>query len=138
MPSPQVVAPEPARQSEIPGENTVSSSLESILKSSQMVIGKRLELALIEARQAFARSLEGAACTAAAVILGTGAWFAGAAALVMALLPHSRPTTLLAAFALVHTAGALACMMVARRLQLPAQSQVFDGALEQPAQESFR
>ena len=104
------------------GEPSVSSSLEHLVASSQGVITKRIDLALLEGQELLSRTLHRAALFAFGMVLAAGAWFAVAACLV--LLVTTNPVLRLAAFGLLNAGGALGLVALAMRgrPQTPARA----------------
>lgn len=102
-------------------EPTVSSSLEHLVSSSQGVITKRIDLALLEGRELISRSLESAALAGAGVVLATAAWFAAAAAGVLFILPDASSAVRLACFGLLNGSIAAVLVALARRRGRPPE-----------------
>jgi hypothetical protein len=101
------------------GESSVSSSLEHLVAGSQGVITKRIDLALLEGQALLARTLQRAALVACGLVLAAGAWFAGAACLVLLVTPNATPVPRLAAFGVLNAGGALGLVALARRGRPP-------------------
>jgi uncharacterized membrane protein YqjE len=101
------------------GEMSVSSSLEHLVAGSQGVITKRIDLALLEGQELLSRMLQRAALASAGMVLAAAAWFAGAAALVLFVLPDASPVIRLAAFGLLNAAGAAGLVTLAMRDSRP-------------------
>ncbi len=109
-------------------EPSVSASLEHLVAGSQGVISKRIDLALLEARELFSRSLESAVLVVAAMVLAGAAWFAGVGALVLYVVADAGPIVRLAAFGLANGAGAIALALLARRRIRPPAAVVSNGS----------
>ena len=103
------------------GEPSVSSSLEHLVAGSQGVITKRIDLALLEGQELLSRSIGRAALVGAGMLLAAMAWFAGAGAFVLFVVPFPdvNPVMRLAAFGLLNGAGAVGLVMLARRHSRP-------------------
>ena len=97
------------------GEPSVSSAIEHLVASSQGVITKRIDLALLEGQALFSRTLQRAALALLGMVLGAGAWFAAATCLVLLVIPNADLVLRLAAFALLNAGGALAFVALAMR-----------------------
>lgn len=106
------------------GEPSVSSSLEHLVAGSQGVITKRIDLALLEGQEVLSRTLQRAALVAFGMVLAAGAWFAGAACLVLLVAPNANLVLRLAAFGLLNAGGALGLVALAMRgrPQTPARA----------------
>lgn len=109
-------------------EPSVSASLEHLVAGSQGVIAKRIDLALLEARELFSRSLESAALVVSAMVLAAAAWFAGVGALVLYVGADAGPIVRLAAFGLANGAGAIALALLARRQIRPPAAVASNGS----------
>jgi len=101
------------------GEPSVSSSLEHLVASSQGVLTKRIDLALLEGQEHLSRTLRRAALVTLGMVLAAGAWFAMAACLVLVLIPNANVVARLAAFGLLNAAGALGLVALAMRVRPP-------------------
>jgi uncharacterized membrane protein YqjE len=97
------------------GEPSVSSSLEHLVAGSQGVITKRIDLALLEAQELLSRSIERAGLIGAGMVLAAGAWFAGAGAFVLFVVPDTNLIIRLAAFGVLNGAGAVGLVTLAMR-----------------------
>lgn len=103
----------PAR---MPGEPSVTSALEHLVRSSQGVITKRIDLALLEGCELLWRSVERAMLVGMGIALATTAWLAAAGSLVLLVAPEdARPALHLAAFGLLNGLVAVALITLARR-----------------------
>lgn len=96
-------------------EPSVSSALEHLMASSQGVIAKRIDLALLEGHELLARTLRGAALIGLGVIVAAGAWFAVATCLVLLVTPDATLVTRLAIFGLINGGGAVGLVALALR-----------------------
>lgn len=101
------------------GEPSVSASLEHLVAGSQGVITKRIDLALLEGQELLSRTLQRAALAGAGMVLAAAAWFAGAAAFVLIVMPEANPVVRLSAFALLNGTAAVGLMMLALRRGRP-------------------
>jgi uncharacterized membrane protein YqjE len=97
------------------GEPSVASAIEHLVASSQGVITKRIDLALLEGEELLSRTLQRAALVTLSMVLGAGAWFAVAACLVLLVIPNGNWVVRLAAFALLNAGGALGLVALAMR-----------------------
>ena len=97
------------------GEPSVASAIEHLLTSSEGVITKRIDLALLEGQDLLSRTLQRAALVALGMVLAAGAWFAMAACLVLLVTPDANPVLRLAAFGLLNVGGALGLVALAMR-----------------------
>ena len=97
------------------GEPSVASAIEHLVASSQGVITKRIDLALLEGQDLLSRTLRRAALGAFGMALAAGAWFAVAACLVLLVTPTPNPVLRLAVFGLLNAAGALGLIALAMR-----------------------
>ena len=97
------------------GEPSVSSSLEHLVAGTQGVITKRIDLALLEGQEMLSDTLQRAALVGFGMVLAAGAWFAGAACLVLLVTPNANPVLRLAAFGLLNAGGALGLVALAMR-----------------------
>jgi len=97
------------------GESPMSSALEHLVAGSQGVISKRIDLALLEGQELLSRSLERAALLGAGIVLVAAAWFAGAGALVLFVVPTANSVVRLAAFGLLNGGAAVGLIMLAMR-----------------------
>jgi hypothetical protein len=97
------------------GATSMSASLEHLVASSQRILFKRIELALLEGREILSQSLEGAALTAIGVLLAVAGWMAVTGAGVEVLIPESSPVLRLFVFGLASGAGSLFCAMLVKR-----------------------
>jgi hypothetical protein len=93
----------------------VASAIEHLLTSSEGVITKRIDLALLEGQDLLSRTLQRAALVALGMVLAAGAWFAMAACLVLLVTPDANPVLRLAAFGLLNAGGALGLVALAMR-----------------------
>ena len=101
------------------GEPSVASSLEHLVAGSQGVITKRIDLALLEGQELLSRTLQRAALVSGGMVLAAAAWFAGAAALVLFVMPDANPVVRLAAFALLNGTCAAGLVTLALRRGRP-------------------
>jgi uncharacterized membrane protein YqjE len=101
------------------GEPSVSSSIEHLVAGSQGVITKRIDLALLEGQDLLSRVLERAALVSAGIVFAAAAWFAGAAALVLFVMPDATRVVHLTAYALVNGACAVGVVALAPRRARP-------------------
>jgi hypothetical protein len=116
------------------GDPSLSSSFEQLMSGSQRVIGKHMDLALLEGQEVLSRTVQHAAVTGASLILVTATWLAGAGALVLSVAPDATMVSHLAAFAVLNGTVALAFTTLARRRNLlPARLQP---AIERPSVQS--
>jgi len=97
------------------GEPSVLSSLEHLVAGSQGVITKRIDLALLDGREALSRALQGAALVGVAILVGAAAWLALTAGAVEWVLAEASWALRLAAFGLLNAATAAALLMLAAR-----------------------
>ena len=97
------------------GEPSVSSSLEHLVASSQGVLTKRIDLALLEGQQLLSGFIERAALVGVGMVLAAAAWFAGTGAFVLFVAPDASPVMRLAAFGLLNGAGAVGLVTLAMR-----------------------
>ena len=104
-----------------PGEPSVSLAIEHLVASGQGVITKRIDLALLEGQELLARALQRAALVGLGMVLAAGAWFAGAACLVLLVTPNANPVLRLAAFGLLNAGGALGLVALATRGRPPSE-----------------
>jgi hypothetical protein len=95
-------------------EPNLTDSLEQLLASSQNVVTKRIDLALLEGSEIITRSIRQLAMLSAAVAMVTGMWFALVAAVVEFVLPQASLAARLAAFAGINAAGAVAFLLLAK------------------------
>jgi len=100
-------------------EPSVSSSFEHLVAGSQGVITKRIDLALLEGQELLSRTLQRAALVSAGMVLAAAAWFAGAAALVLFVIPDANPVVRLAAFASLNGTCAVGLVTLALRRSRP-------------------
>ena len=102
----------------------MSSAIEHLVASSQGVITKRIDLALLEGQELLSRTLQRAALVAFGMVLAAGAWFAVAACLVLLATPNANLVLRLAAFGLLNAGGALGLVALAMRgrPQTPARA----------------
>lgn len=103
----------------VTSEPSVSSSLEHLVAGSQGVITKRIDLALLEGQELLSRTLQRAALVSGGMVLAAAAWFAGAAALVLFVMPDANPVVRLAAFALLNGTCAAGLVTLALRRGRP-------------------
>ena len=116
-------------------EPSVSSAIEHLAASSQGVITKRIDLALLEGQELLSQTLQRAALVGFGMVLAAGAWFAGAACLVLLITPNANPVLRLAAFGLLNAGGALGLVALAMRgrPQTPADAHGnVSGTTEEP------
>jgi len=99
------------------GEPSVSSAIEHLVASSQGVITKRIDLALLEGQELLSHTLQRAALVVFGMVLAAGAWFAVATCLVLLVTPNATPALRLAAFGLLNAGGALGLVALAMRGQ---------------------
>ena len=97
------------------GEPSVSSAIEHLVGSSQGVITKRIDLALLEGQELLSRTLQRAGLFAFGMVLAAGAWFALMACLVLFIVPNANPILRLAAFGLLNAGSALGLVALAMR-----------------------
>ena len=102
------------------GDPSISSSLEHLVSGSQGVITKRIDLALLEARELLSRTLQGAVLVGLGILLVAAAWLAATACLVLLAIPEASWVGRLAAFALVNGITALGLIMFALRHNEPS------------------
>lgn len=98
-----------------PSEPSVSSAIEHVVASSQGVITKRIDLALLEGQELVSRTLQRAVLGVCGMVLAAAAWFAFAACLVLLATPGGSPLLRLAAFGLLNAGGALGLVALAVR-----------------------
>lgn len=96
-------------------EPSVTSSLEHLLAGTQGVIGKRIDLALLEGREMLSRTVQGAALVVLGTLLAAATWFALAASAVLLVFPVASWVVRLAAFGLLNAGGALGLVALAMR-----------------------
>lgn len=101
------------------GEPSVSSAIEHLVASSQGVITKRIDLAMLEGRELLSRTLQGAVFVGLGMVVGAGAWFALVACLVSLVLPDANLTVRLAAFGLLNAGGTVGLLALANYGRLP-------------------
>jgi len=106
------------------GEPSVASAIEHLVTSSQGVITKRIDLALLEGQDLVSRGLQRAALVICGMVMAAGAWFAMTACVVLFVIPNATLVLRLAAFGLLNAGGALALVALAmrRRPQPPARA----------------
>ena len=97
------------------GEPSVSSAIEHLVASSQGVISKRIDLALLEGQERLLRTLQRAALVGLGLVLAAGAWFAAAACVALLVTPGTNQVLRLAVFGVVNTGGALGLVALAMR-----------------------
>jgi hypothetical protein len=97
-------------------EASLTESLEQLLASSQTVVTKRIDLALLEGGELLARSIKQIALLAAAVAMAIGAVFALTAAAVEFLMPQASLAARLAAFGGFDAVAAAAFVLIAKHL----------------------
>lgn len=98
------------------GEPSLVEAFEHLVSSSQHVVTKRIDLALLEARELAERSIERVALFGAAVVLATAMWFAAAWAFVLWITPDTWTLPAqLGVFAALHALAAGACIALALR-----------------------
>lgn len=98
------------------GEPSLLEAFEHLVASSQAVVTKRIDLALLEVRGLVERSIERIALFGVAVVLATGMWFAAAWAFVAWITPETWTLPAqLGVFALLHAVGAGVCVALAMR-----------------------
>ena len=97
------------------GEPSVSSAIEHLVASSQGVITKRIDLALLEGHDLLSRTLQRAVLVAFGMVVAAGAWFAVAACLVLLVTPNTQPVLRLAVFGLLNAGAALGLVALAMR-----------------------
>lgn len=83
----------------------MSSAFERVVETSQRVVTKHIDLALLEARAALTHMLLGLVAVNSIVVLGCGAWFALAAAAAAACFTGTTARLLL--FGLINACGAI-------------------------------
>ena len=105
-------------------EASVSSAIEHLVVSSQGVITKRIDLALLEGHELLSSTLQRAALVGLGMVLGAGAWFAAAASVVLLVTPDANLVLRVAAFGLLNAGGALGLVALAARgrPQTPARA----------------
>jgi uncharacterized membrane protein YqjE len=108
-----------AAGSSLTGEPSVSSSLEHLVASSQGVITKRIDLALLEGRELLSRTLQGAALVGLGIVVAAAAWFAVAASVVLLVIPDASWVVRFAAFALLNGTCAVGLVTLAMRRGRP-------------------
>lgn len=96
-------------------ETSVSSSREHLVAGSQGMITKRVDLALLEGQELLSRALQGAALVGLGITLTAATWFAGAASMVLLMMPDASWVVRLAAFALLNGTGAIGLLTLVRR-----------------------
>jgi uncharacterized membrane protein YqjE len=114
------------------GEPSLSSSLEHLVSSSQSVITRRIDLALLEAQELVKGSVEYAGLYVVAMILAAVTWLAATAAVSLFIIPFPNWAYRLGVFALLNATGALACVFLARRKNTPVWTK--ETATPQPEQ----
>ncbi len=97
------------------GEPSVSSAIEHVVASSQGVITKRIDLALLEGQELVSRTLHRAVLGVCGMVLAAAAWFALAACLVLLVTPGGSLVLHLVAFGLLNAGGALGLVALAVR-----------------------
>ena len=100
-------------------EPSVSSSLRHLAAGTQGVITKRIDLALLEGQDLLSRSIERAALVGAGMVLAAAAWFAGAGAFVLFVVPDANPVIRLATFGLLNGGCAAGFVALAVRRGRP-------------------
>jgi hypothetical protein len=113
----------------------VSSAVEHLVTSSQGVITKRIDLALLEGQELLSRTLQRAALVGFGMVLAAGAWFAAAACLVLLATPDANLVLRLGAFALLNAAGAFGLVALAMRGRSQTSARAngdVPGATEEP------
>jgi uncharacterized membrane protein YqjE len=111
-------------------ETSVSSAIEHLVVSSQGVITKRIDLALLEGHELLSSTLRRAALVGLGMVLGAGAWFAAAACVVLSVTPDANLVLRLAAFALLNAGGALGLVALAARGRPQTPARANDNASE--------
>ena len=120
-PNPALLSPDVAPRGDIAGgtrtsgEPSASSALERLASASQDMIGKRVDLALLEAQELLSRTLRGAALGALGMILAAAAWFAVAACVTRLMTEDAGVVVRLAIFGLLNAAGAVGLVTLAIR-----------------------
>ncbi|MFN2428034.1 MAG: hypothetical protein ABR587_16485 [Candidatus Binatia bacterium] len=102
----------------VPSEETGTSAtaaFEHLVQSTQGVVTKRIDLALLEGREIASDTLDRAAWGGIGVVLATAAWLSLAMSLVFLLLPGAAPAVRLATFALLNGIAAAAALAYAAR-----------------------
>ena len=97
------------------GEPSVSSSIEHLVTSSQGVITKRIDLALLEGQELLSRTVRCAVLVTFGMVLAAGAWFALAACLALLVTPSAKLALRLAAFGLLNAGAAVGLVALAMR-----------------------
>jgi uncharacterized membrane protein YqjE len=100
-------------------EPSLSASLEHLVSSSQSVITRRIDLALLEAQELLKSFVEYAGFYGVAMILAACTWLAATAAIAMLVIPFPNWAYRLGIFALLNGAGAAVCVVLARRHNTP-------------------
>lgn len=101
-----------------PGERepSLTGSLEQLVASSQAVVTKRIDLALLEGQEVLSRTVGNAALLIVASLLGAVGWIAAVWALVQFIVPWASELLRLAIFAGVNVVGAVASVILARSM----------------------
>jgi hypothetical protein len=108
-------------------EPTVSGSLEHLISSSQSVITRRIDLALLETQVLLKEFVEYAGFYAVAIVLAACTWLAATAALSLFIIPFPNWAYRLGVFALLNGAGAGCCVLLARRHTAPVWTKPSNG-----------
>ena len=109
-------------------EPSVSSSLEHLVSSSQSVITRRIDLALLEGQELLKGSIQYAGLYAAALIFGACTWLAATAGIALYVIPFPNWAYRLGVFALLNGVCAVACVLLARRQNAPVWTNPDDAA----------
>lgn len=114
-----IEAEKPASQSDHSdghvGHGETVSSLTRLVTASQGVIGKRIDLAVLETQTSLSRTLRRATLVALGLVFAVAAWFALAASLVLAINANATPPLRLATFGLLNGAAAFGVLAIAMR-----------------------
>lgn len=103
----------PPEEDRLSGDGSVSSSLEHLISGSQRVVTKRIDLALLEARDLASRAGRAVALIGLGILLVAAAWFALSACVVLWVIPGATMETRLFVFGLLNGGSAIALITLA-------------------------
>ncbi|MFN2427292.1 MAG: phage holin family protein [Candidatus Binatia bacterium] len=102
-------------------DNSAGAAFEQLVSSTQGVISKRIDLAVLEGREIVSESLHRAGWGGAGIVLATVTWLSLMMSLVFLFLPNAAPAIRLATFALINGIAAAACLAFAERSKRRSQ-----------------
>ena len=94
---------------------TMTSSLDQFVAGSQGMIGKRIDLALLDGQELLSRSAHRFALITTALLLALGGWFAWTWAFATWAAPDGNPLARLTVFGALQFVAAVAVVALARR-----------------------